>query len=398
MFSRLLVLLITIRSSLKTQHQLALENLALRQQLAMLRQTVKRPRVSWFDRVFWIIFARYVEQWRALLHALHPDTVVCWHREGFRWYWHWKSWRRPLGRPAIDNDVRKLIRQMQSVNVGWGAPRIHSELLKLGIEISQATVSKYMVPQRKPPSQTWRTFLNNHARDIVGIDFFTVPTATFRVLYVLVMLGHERRTVRHFNVTAHPSAQWTAQQINEAFPWDEAPRYLLRDRDPIYGDAFQRRVDSFGLKEVKTAPQSPWQNPFVERLIGSIRRDCIDHVIVLNEHHLRRILRDYFHYYHTSRNHLSLDKDPPVPRTVERVDIGKVVALATRRRFASLFHTLGSMKVNVNIRCLKGVDLFFRMHTRMIVLEENAPLYVNLEFASHRWIQLSVATPAWQKE
>jgi putative transposase len=327
MVSRLLVLLLSVRSLFKTQHQLALENLALRQQLAMLRQSVKRPRVSWFDRVFWVIFARFVEQWRALLHALHPDTVVRWHREGFRGYWRRKSRRRSPGRSPIDHEIRTLIQQMQSANVGWGAPRIHSELLKLGIEISQATVSKYMARHPKPPSQTWRTFLDNHAKDIVGIDFFTVPTATFRILYVFVMLSHDRRYVKHFNVTAQPTAQWTAQQINEAFPWDEAPRYLLRDRDGIYGDMFQRRVKSFGIEEVKTAPRSPWQNPFVERLIGSIRRDCLDHVIVLNEQHLRRILRDYFDYYHTSRNHLSLEKDPPVPRPVEPVDAGSVVAL-----------------------------------------------------------------------
>ena len=182
-------------------------------------------------------------------------------------------------------------------------------------------------PEYPPSSPTWRTFLNNHSKDIVGIDFFTVPTATFRILYVLVMLNHDRRQVVHFNVTTHPTTQWTAQQLVEAFPWDEAPKYLLRDRDSIYGDAAQRRIKSLGIKEVKTAPRSPWQNPYVERLIGSIRRDCLDHVIVLNEQHLRRILREYFNYYHTSRNHLSLNKDPPISRPVERVDAGEIVAL-----------------------------------------------------------------------
>jgi len=270
-----------------------------------------------------------------MLYALHPDTVTRWHREGFRRYWCWKSRRRSSGRPSIDKELRQLIRQMQSSNVGWGAPRIHGELLKLGIDISQATVSKYMIRSRKPPSQTWRTFLNNHAKAIVAIDFFTVPTATFRVLYVFVMLNHDRRQVVHFNVTAHPSAQWTAQQLVEAFPWDEAPKYLLRDRDSIYGELVQRRIKSLGIEEVKTAPRSPWQNPFVERLIGSIRRDCLNHVIVLNEQHLRRILREYFDYYHTSRNHLSLHKDPPIPRPVERADTGKIVALP---RIGGLHH------------------------------------------------------------
>jgi transposase InsO family protein len=215
---------------------------------------------------------------------------------------------------------------MQSANIGWGAPRIHGELLKLGIDISQATVSKYMVRQQKPPSQTWRTFLENHADCIAGIDFFTVPTATFRVLYVFIVLSHDRRQVVHFNVTEHPTAQWTAQQLVEAFPYDSAPRYLLRDRDAIYGEKVRRRIMSLGIEEVVTAPRSPWQNPFVERIIGSIRRDCLNHIIVLNERHLRRILREYFSYYHTCRTHISLNKDPPETRTVEPPEMGDIVA------------------------------------------------------------------------
>jgi transposase InsO family protein len=252
-----------------------------------------------------------------MLHALHPDTVVRWHRESFRRYWRWKSRRRRGGRPPVDIEIRKLIRQMQSVNVGWGAPRIHGELLKLGIEISQATVSKYLQHHHKPPAQTWRTFLANHAKCLAAIDFFTVPTATFRILYVFIVLSHDRRKILHFNVTAHPTAYWTAQQIVEAFPFDTAPRYLLRDRDGIYGDTVQRRIKSLDIEEVITAPRSPWQTPYVERVIGSIRRDCLDHVIVFNERHLRHILREYFTYYHTCRTHLSLNKDAPEPRMVE---------------------------------------------------------------------------------
>jgi transposase InsO family protein len=305
---------------------LALENLALRQQLAMLKSSVKRPRASALDRLFWVLFAKYVNGWRAMLHTLHPDTVVRWHREGFRRYWRWKSQRRRVGRPPIDREVRNLIHDMQSANVGWGAPRIHGELLKLGIEISQATVSKYIARHRNPPSQAWRTFLDNHVTDLASMDFFTVPTATFRVLYVFIVLRHDRREIVHFNVTANPTAQWTAQQIVEAFPFDTAPRYLLRDRDRIYGDAVQRRIKSLGIEEVITTPRSPWQNPFVERVIGSIRRDCLDHVIVLNERHLRRILRAYFSYYHTCRTHLSLSKDSPKPRSVQPPDLGKVTA------------------------------------------------------------------------
>jgi len=202
---------------------------------------------------------------------------------------------------------------------------VHGELLKLGLDISQATVSKYMIRHRKPPSQTWRTFLGNHVRDLVAVDFFTVPTVTFRVLFVFVILAHDRRRVVHFNVTSFPSAKWTGQQIVEAFPWDTAPRYLLRDRDGTYGLEFSGRVQSIGISEVKTAPRSPWQNPFVERLIGTLRRDCIDHVIIFGENHLRRILRDYLAYYHGCRTHLSLEKDSPAPRKVESQDQGKIV-------------------------------------------------------------------------
>ena len=195
----------------------------------------------------------------------------------------------------------------------------------LGIELSQTTVAKYMIRSR-PPSQTWRSFLDNHAKDLVSIDFFTVPTVTFRVLYVLVVLKHERRQLVHFNVTEHPTAQWTAQQMVEAFPFDTAPRYLLRDRDAVYGERFRRRVTSLGIEEVLTAPRSPWQNPYAERLIGSIRRECLDHVIVINERHLKRLLSSYFTYYHRARTHLSLDKQSPDPRPVQPPDHGKVIA------------------------------------------------------------------------
>ena len=195
----------------------------------------------------------------------------------------------------------------------WGAPRIHGELQKLGLEISQATVSKYLVRRRTPPSQTWRTFLDNHIGSLVSVDFFTVPTVLFRVLFVFVVLAHNRRRVVHVNVTDAPTARWTAQQLVEAFPWDTAPRYLLRDRDAMYGAVFSRRVQALGIHEVKIAPRAPWQNPYVERLIGTMRRECLDHVVVLNATHLRRLLRDYLIYYHSARTHLSLDKDAPEP-------------------------------------------------------------------------------------
>ena len=325
-------------SLFKTRGQLLLENLALRQQVTMLRQSVKRPRATVADKLFWILFSRYVDGWRQVLHGLHPDTVVRWHRQGFRFYWRWKSRGPKPGRPAIDGGLRKLIRHMQATNMGWGAPRIHGELLKLGIDVSQATVSKYMVHPKIPPSQTWRTFLANHSDCLAAIDFFTVPTAGFRVLYVFIVLSHDRRRVVHFNVTEHPTAQWTAQQLVEAFPFDSAPRYLLRDRDAIYAETVRRRIKSLGIEEVVTAPRSPWQNPYAERIIGSIRRDCLDHVIVINERHLRRILREYIHYYHTCRTHLSLNKDPPETRTVERPESGEVVAFP---RVGGLHHRYG---------------------------------------------------------
>jgi hypothetical protein len=213
---------------------------------------------------------------------------------------------------------------MSQANPLWGAPRIHGELLKLGIEIGQAAVSKYMVRHRKPPSQTWRTFLENHAKEIVSVDFLTVPTATFRVLYVFLIFSNQRRQILHFNVTATPSAAWTGQQVIEAFPWETVPRFLLRDRDGIYGAEFARRVDSMGIEQVATSPRSPWQNPFVERVIGSIRRESLDHTIIFSEGHLRRVLNGYFEYYHGSRTHLGLEKDCPVPRKVEPPDQGTI--------------------------------------------------------------------------
>jgi putative transposase len=214
---------------------------------------------------------------------------------------------------------------MSQANALWGAPRIHGELQKLGIEISQATVSKYVVRLRKPPSQTWRTFLTNHVQTLVSVDFFTVPTVTFKVLFVFVVLAHDRRRVVHINVTDAPTAQWTVNQLVEAFPCETAPRYLLRDRDAVYGVAFSSRVQAMGIREVKTAPRSPWQNPYVERLIGTLRRECLDHIVVLNDAHLRRLLSHYFLYYHSARTHLALDKDAPEPRPVECLDQGRIV-------------------------------------------------------------------------
>ncbi len=324
----LVPLLSMVVAAVRSRATLQLEILALRQQLAVLQHAgPQRPHLRSSHRVFWVCLAKLWPEWRNALIIVKPDTVVGWSRKGFRLFWTWKSRRRRTGRPAVPKDIRNLIRQMSLANPLWGAPRIHGELLKLGIPISQPTVAKYMVRHRKPPSQTWRTFLANHMHDVVSVDFFTVPTATFRVLFVFIVFAHQRRRVLHFNVTEHPTAGWTAQQIIEAFPWDTAPRYVLRDRDRIYGNDFKRRLGGMSIRDVPTAPRSPWQNPYAERVIGSIRRDCLDHVIVLNERHLRRLLDSYLRYCHTARTHLSLDKDAPDHRPVQPAHIGKVVAL-----------------------------------------------------------------------
>lgn len=329
MFNILRSLVGAARSFFKTQKSLALENLALRHQVGVLKRTVgkRRLKLGTADRGLWATLSRVFSGWEQVLAIVQPATVVGWHRAGFRRFWTRKSRAGRPGRPTLDHAIRDLIRKMSRANPTWGSPRVRNELAKLGIEVSRATVAKYMIRNRKPPSPTWRSFLDNHVKDLVSIDFFTVPTATFRVLFVLLILSHDRRRVVHFNVTSSPSAEWTAQQIVQAFPEETAPRYLLRDRDGIYGPYFRRRVRNLGIKEVLTAARSPWQNPYVERLIGSIRRECLDHVIVLNEQHLRRILRSYFDYYHRSRCHLSLEGDAPEPRAVQGPELGRVVEL-----------------------------------------------------------------------
>ncbi len=243
------------------------------------RSARKRPNLTCRDRLLWVCLSRLWNDWRSALAIVRPETVIAWHRAGFRLFWTWKVRRGPPGRPVIAREVRDLIRQMCRENPGWGAPRIHGELLKLGIDIGESSVSKYMVRCGKPPSQTWRTFLDNHLQQLVSIDFFTVPTLRFQVLYVFLVLAHDRRRIVHCNVTAHPTAQWTGQQLREAFPFDQLPRYLLRDGDAIFGDAFRDQVRDMGIHEVLSTPRSPWQRAYVERVIGSIRRECLDHVL-----------------------------------------------------------------------------------------------------------------------
>jgi transposase InsO family protein len=324
----LATLLATLSSILRSRAALELENLALRHQIGVFQRSAsKRPKLTPLDRVLWAWLSGIWSDWRSALAIVKPETVVAWHRAGFRLFWTGKVRRGRPGRPVISREVRDLIRRMCRENPTWGAPRIHGELLKLGIDIGETSVSKYMVRSRKPPSQTWRTFLENHLQQLVSIDFFTVPTIRFQVLYVFLVLAHDRRRILHFNVTAHPTAEWTGQQLREAFPFDQLPGYLLRDRDAIFGDDSRKQVTDMAIQEVLSTPRSPWQRAYVERVIGSIRRECLDHLIAFNETSLRRILRSYVEYYHRSRTHLALGKDSPEPRSIQSAEMGRVVAL-----------------------------------------------------------------------
>jgi putative transposase len=315
-------------SVLKTRAALQLENVALRHQISVLQRSAKkRPRLQPADRLLWVWLSRLWADWRSSLVIVKPETVVGWHRKAFRLFWTWKIRRGKTGRPSVPHDVRDLIRRMSNENPGWGAPRIHGELLKLGINIGETSVSKYLIRNRKPPSQTWRTFLDNHLKSLVSVDFFTVPTIRFQVLYVFLVLAHERRRILHFGVTAHPTAEWTAQQLREAFPWDSAPRYLLRDRDRIFGHDFVEQVKAMGIKQVLSAPRSPWQRAYVERVIGTIRRECLDHMVVLNESSLSRHLQAFIRYYHRTRTHLALEKDAPDPRRVDLLNAGRIISI-----------------------------------------------------------------------
>ena len=299
----------------------------MRQQIGVLQRSVKRPKLTKADRLFWAWLCCVWRDWGSGIHIMKASTVVGGHRKGFRLFWTWKIRRGTPGRPVVSKEVRELIRMMSRENPIWGAPKIHGELLKLGIEIGETSVSKYMVRRRRPPSQTWRTFLENHVKSMVSIDFFTVPTIGFQVLYVFLILAHERRRIVHFGVTAHPTAEWTAQQLCEAFRWESAPRYLLRDRDRIFGKEFVDQVKAMGIKQVLSAPGSPWQRAYVERVIGTIRRECLDHMIVVNERCLYRHLKSFVDYYHRSRTHLALEKDSPEPRPIQPPDAGRIISI-----------------------------------------------------------------------
>lgn len=326
MMSVLLSLLLTVRTCVRSRAALQLEILALRHQLQVLnRSRPRRLRLARADRLLWVGLSRVWKEWGSAVVIVKPETVIAWQRRAFRSFWTWKS-RRRIGRSSVPPDVRAMIRSMSDANPRWGAPRIHGELLKLGIEVSQSTVAKYIVRRRCPPSQTWRTFLANHIGQIMAADFFVVPTATGRLLFVLVILAHARRRILHIAVTEHPTAAWTSQQLREAFPWDQAPRYVVRDRDHAFA-GWANTAKAMGIEEVLTAPRSPWQNAYVERFIGSVRRECLDHVIVFSATGLQRLMHVYCAYYEQSRTHLSLNKDAPIPHPSARPADGRVVAI-----------------------------------------------------------------------
>jgi transposase InsO family protein len=318
------LLLDWLESLVKSRRRLQAENLVLRHQLNILRRrSPVRMRLSNADRLLFVWLYRLCPTVADAVAIVRPETLIRWHRRGFKAFWRWKS-RSRGGRPAVLREIRDLIREMSRVNWLWGAPRIHGELLKLGIGVSESTVAKYMAKRPRRPGQSWTTFLRNHADGIAAADLFIMPTIGFKLLYCLVILSHGRRKLIHHAVTAHPTAEWMARQIVEAFPWDEAPEYLVRDRDAVYGEVVKRRLRGLSIRDRPIAPRSPWQNAFVKRLIGSARRECFDHVIVFGEAHLRRIMFMYANYYNRVRTHLSLRKDAPISRPIEWC--GRIIA------------------------------------------------------------------------
>jgi transposase InsO family protein len=325
MLAFLIRIVLAIRSVLESGASREAEILVLRHQLMVLnRKSRKRIRLRNVDRLIFVWLYRIFPSVLDAVVVVKPETLLRWHRRGFQAYWHWKS-RRRRGRPRIDRKIRNLIRRMNRENPLWGAPRIHSELLMLGIEVAESTVGRYMVKTGRPPSQGWKTFLRNHAAGIASIDLFVVRTISFKLLYSLVILRHARRRMVRIGVTSNPTAEWIANQLTEAFPWDEAPQHLIRDRDGAYGSACMRRVHAMGIRDHPTAPCSPWQNGHVERLIGSIRHESLDHFVVFGEAHLRRILKTYASYYNEVRTHLPLNRDAPDFRRPQPV--GAIVSL-----------------------------------------------------------------------
>lgn len=320
MGSLVLAVVAYIRAFFVSRHTLALEVAALRQQLAVFKRKQPRPRLRRADRYFWTTLRRVYSRWADALILVKPETVVSWHRAGFRLFWRWRSRRH--GRLRVSQEIRQLIRRMKAENPRWGAPRIHGELVQLGFEVSEPTVSRYLQrikPRRdKSKAKQWLAFLINHRELIAAFDFFTVPTLQFRTLYCFFVIEHGRRRILHFNCTEHPTADWVIQQLREALPLPCPYRYALFDRDAKFSDEVVRFLNASGIKPIRTGLRSPWQNGIAERWVGSARRELVDHVIPLNEQHLRRLGREYLAYYHEDRTHIGLQKGTPAGRLVER--------------------------------------------------------------------------------
>ena len=335
----IVAMLAYIHSFLRSRHDLGLEILALRQQLAVLKRRHPRPPLKRGDRLFWVALSALWKGWSDALIVVKPETVVGWHRAGFRLYWRFRSHASRLGRRKINGEVCQAIQRMAKENPSWGAPRIHGELLKLGFDISERTVSRYLA-RRTPGSddarQKWLAFLNNHREAIVAMDFFSVPTVTFRLLYCFFVIDHDRRKILHFNVTAHPTAEWVCQQLREAFP-DASPfKYAILDRDTKFSAEFLDLLRASGIEPKHTSIRSPWQNGTAERWVGTARRECFDHVIAIDESHVRRLGREFVAYYHEDRTHLGLEKDAPAGRSVEsKPDSGR---LESQPRIGGLHH------------------------------------------------------------
>jgi len=317
--SLVLLFIELFRMLFETRQNLILENLMLRQQLNVYKRKNKRPKLENIDRIILVWISRIFSKWKSALVVVKVSTLIGWHKKGFKLYWKRKS--RRVGRPNIDWPLIKLIRKMQKENPIWSAQRIQGELSKLGFSVCDNTVAKYM---RKPKSddgkrQRWLTFLHNHTKHIVGIDFFVARTIFFKAIYVFIAISHDRRKIVHFGVTTNPHSQWAIQQLRETFAFDETTKYVIRDNDKIFSEDFKAHIPRFGLEDTPTAPQSPWQNPIAERVIGTLRRECLDHMIILNEKHLYNVLHEYiFEYYNVSRTHMSLDKDSPEHRPIQK--------------------------------------------------------------------------------
>ena len=323
-----------IACSLCSRRELLLEILALRQQLAVLKGRRCRPRLTTPDRFFWVMLRRFWSGWKRTLVIVQPDTVVRWHRTGFKFYWTWRSQHKTrAGRKCVSRELRELIYRTVAENPTWGAPRIHGELKMLGFDISERTVLRWMrkAPRNPEPAKQWRAFLKNHREAIAAMDFFTVPTLTFGVLYCFFVIAHNRRRILHFNVTKHPTSEWVAQQLREAFPYESVAGYLIFDRATNFDEEVVETIKGFGITPKRTSFRSPWQNGVAERWVGNCRRDLLDHVIVLNERHLKRLMSEYLRYYHEDRTHLSLKKETPASRAaVENPGAGSRVSSMPR--------------------------------------------------------------------